>query len=186
MPAAEAWAQTTDASRYLIRLCKHAGKMRSHLGHRPGRHSDSGAPPEILNAEWSESSGFLILSLGRCILGATDGLLTIRVEASTPEDLARIQELITKRLEGFGRRDGLTVTWQPAPDRVGEQDEDTATGGANPDAGDAPRLPSNQPGGRGSCAPTHRASATHCRDHDLMSRISRPATASQTTSSLHA
>ena len=66
MPAAEAWAQTSDASRYLIRLCQHAGKMRSHLVHRPRRHSGGGAPPEILSAEWSETAGILVLSLGRC------------------------------------------------------------------------------------------------------------------------
>lgn len=139
MPAAEAWAQCSDASRYLIRICQHAGKMRSHLGHRPRRHSGGGAPPEIIGAEWSETSGVLVLSLGRCILGATDDLLTIRAEASDPESLARIQELITKRLHTFGRRDGLTVSWQPAPDRTGGPDSNSASGGADRDAGGPPR-----------------------------------------------
>jgi hypothetical protein len=35
MPAAEASVQTRDASRYLIRLCQHAGKMRARVGHQP-------------------------------------------------------------------------------------------------------------------------------------------------------
>jgi hypothetical protein len=125
MPVAEARAETRDASRYLIRLCQHAGKMPSHLGHRRSRRSGGGAPPEIISAEWSETSGILVLSLGRCILGAADGLLTIRAEASTPEDLAQIQELITKRLHSFGRRDGLTVAWQPAPDLADAPHRDT-------------------------------------------------------------
>jgi hypothetical protein len=51
-------------------------------------------------------------------LRAADGVLTIRAEASSPEDLTQIQTLITKRLEGFGRREHLTVTWQPATDLV--------------------------------------------------------------------
>ena len=111
MPAAEAQVKTRDASRYLIRLCQHAGKMRSHLGQRWRSHSQGGGPPEIHNAEWSDSAGTLMLSLGRCTLRATDSTLTIRAEASTPENLVRIQELITRRLENFGRRDHLTVTW---------------------------------------------------------------------------
>jgi len=139
MPAAEAHVQTRDAGRYLIRLCQHAGKMRSRLGHRPRSHSAGGAPPEILSAEWSDTSGYLVLSLGRCALRATDDMLTIRAETSTPEHLARIQELISRRLESFGRRERLTVTWQPAQDLPGGPDRDTMSGAAAPDNGGAPR-----------------------------------------------
>jgi hypothetical protein len=119
MPAAEARVQTRKASRYLIRLCQHAGKMRGRLGHQPRRHSGGGTPPEVRHAEWSDTCGILVLSLGQCTLRAADGMLTIRAEASSAEDLAQIQELITRRLEGFGRRERLTVTWQPAPDLPG-------------------------------------------------------------------
>ena len=116
MPAAQALVQTRDASRYLIRLCQHAGKMHTRLGHQPRRHSGGGAPPEIRTAEWSDTSGTLVLSLGQCKLRAADGMLTIRAEASSADDLAKIQKLITRRLESFGRRERLTVTWQPEPD----------------------------------------------------------------------
>src|SRR5262249_46673056 len=102
-------------------------------------HSAGGAPPEILSAEWSETSGYLVLSLGRCALRATDDMLTIRAETSTPEHLARIQELISRRLESFGRRERLTVTWQPAQDLPGGPDRDTMSGAAAPDNGGAPR-----------------------------------------------
>lgn len=118
MPAAEAQVPTGDPSRYLTRLCQHAGKMRGRLRHQPLRHTGGGAPPEIHRAEWSDAGGTLVLSLGRCTLRAADGFLTIRAEASSREDLAQIQELITRRLEGFGRRERLTVTWKPAPDNV--------------------------------------------------------------------
>src|SRR5215472_6892067 len=116
MPVAEATVQTGHASRYLARLCQHAGKMRSHFGQRPPTHSRGGAPPEIRSVEWSDNAGTLILNLGLCTLSATDSVLRIRAEARTPEDLARIQELISRRLENFGRRDRLTVRWQPARD----------------------------------------------------------------------
>ena len=139
MPAAEARVQTRDASRYLIRLCQHAGKMRSRLGHQPRRHSGGGAPPEIRTVEWSDTGGTLVLSLGRCTLRAADGVLTIRAEARSAQDLARIQELITRRLEGFGRRERLTVTWQPAPDLPGEPDADAISGAPAADTGTASR-----------------------------------------------
>lgn len=139
MPAAEARVQTRDASRYLIRLCQHAGKMRGRLGHQPRRHSGGGAPPEIRTAEWSGAGGSLVLSLGRCTLHAADGMLTIRAEASSAEDLAQIQQLITRRLEGFGRRERLTVTWQPAPDLPSATETDAIGGAAAGDTGAAPR-----------------------------------------------
>jgi hypothetical protein len=41
-------------------------------------------------------------------------MLTLRAEADDPASLARIQELIAGRLEKFGRRERLIVTWQPA------------------------------------------------------------------------
>jgi hypothetical protein len=139
MPAAEAQVQTRDASRYLIRLCQHASKMHSRLGHQPRRHSGGGAPPQIRTSEWTDTSGSLALSLGRCTLRAADDMLTIRAEASSAEDLAQIQELLTRRLESFGRRQRLTVTWHPAADLPGGTDTDPIGGAAAGDTGAAPR-----------------------------------------------
>jgi hypothetical protein len=139
MPAAEARVQTGDAGRYLIRLCQHVGKMRSHLGYWRRSHSDGGAPPEIRSAEWSDTSGIVVLSLGQCTLRAADGTLTIRAEASTPENLTRMQELISRRLESFGRRERLMVTWQPALDRPGGPEGEAVSGTAASDADGVPR-----------------------------------------------
>ena len=130
MHVAEARIETRDASRYLIRLCQHAGKMRGRLGHRPRRHSGGGAPPEIRTAQWSDTRGVLALSLGHCTLHAADGILAIRAEASSAEDLAQIQQLITRRVESFGRRERLSVTWQPAPDLAGRTGTDAISGAA--------------------------------------------------------
>lgn len=138
MPAAEAEVQTRDPGRYLTRLCQHAGKMRGRLGHQPRRHSGGGAPPEILHTEWSDTDGLLVLSLGRCTLRAAEGVLKIRTEADSSDNLAQIQELVAKRLEGFGRRERLTVTWQTAPDAPPEPDTHQASGGPASDTRIAP------------------------------------------------
>jgi uncharacterized protein len=136
MPAAEAEVQTRDPSRYLSRLCQHAGKMRGRLGHQPRRHGGGDAPPEILHTEWSDTDGMLVLSLGRCTLRAADGVLQIRAEASSQDSLAQIQELVTRRLEGFGRRERLTVTWQTGLEA--EPDAGPASRTLAGDAGTAP------------------------------------------------
>jgi hypothetical protein len=39
--------------------------------------------------------------------------LNIRIEAGTADDLERIQQIISRDLQRFGQRDGLTVTWRP-------------------------------------------------------------------------
>jgi hypothetical protein len=115
MPAAEARVSTENAGRYLVRLCGHAAKMGRRLGHRPRAHAGGGAPPAIRQAECSGTDGTLILSTGRCTLRADGGLLIVRAEADDPGSLTQITELIAARLEKFGRREGLTVTWRPEP-----------------------------------------------------------------------
>ena len=45
---------------------------------------------------------------------ASPGALRICAEADSEENLLRIQDLLTARLEKIGRRDRLTVNWQAA------------------------------------------------------------------------
>ena len=48
---------------------------------------------------------------------AWPGRLEVRAEAADEERLRQIQDLITARLQKFGRRENLTVNWQqPQPD----------------------------------------------------------------------
>jgi hypothetical protein len=114
MLIAEATVKTDHPGRYLVQLCKHASKMGRHLHQRPRSHADGDAPPEIRHAEWSDTDGIVTLSWGQWTVHATLGALTLRAEADTRENLRRIQDLVTARLEKIGSRDHLTVTWQPA------------------------------------------------------------------------
>lgn len=120
MPIAEAIIETDQPARYITQLCQHASHMgpgshRRHfgrLGHRPRAHGPGETPPEIRQAEWSQTRGAVSLNWGEWTMEAGPGVLTVRAEADDEEDLRRIQELVTARLERFGRRGGLTVAWR--------------------------------------------------------------------------
>jgi hypothetical protein len=109
----EAVVRTEHPDRYLGRLRGHTAKMRQHGGHWPRRHGSGEEPPEVQHAEWSGDSGAITLPWGRWTVQADPGTLTLRAEADGPDDLRRIQRMLTARLESFGRREHLTVTWQP-------------------------------------------------------------------------
>jgi hypothetical protein len=115
MPVAEADIRTDHAARYLARLCGHAGKMgaaRHRLGHRRPARAPGHAPPEVRHVDCSGTEGTVTLDWGRWTLRALPGLLAVRAEAADEEDLRRIQDLLTARLEKFGRHEHLTVTWR--------------------------------------------------------------------------
>src|SRR5215471_20021780 len=112
MLTAEAVIQIDHADRYLARLGQHAGKMGRQHGHRPRRHG-SGEPPEVRQAEWSATHGKVRLNWGQWTVDAAPGRLTLRAEAADQASLQQIQDMLTTRLEKFGWREHLTVSWQP-------------------------------------------------------------------------
>jgi hypothetical protein len=79
-----------------------------------GDHAADQHGPQLGNVEWSDSTGTISLTWGRCTLAAGPGALILRAEAADRDSLRRLQDLMTGRLESFGRRDGLRVRWQPA------------------------------------------------------------------------
>jgi hypothetical protein len=120
MLAAEADIETEHAARYLARLCGHAGKMGSagrRLSHRRPSHDPADAAPEVRRVECSGTEGTVSLDRGQWTLRAFPGLLAVRAEAGDEESLRRIQDRLTARLQKFGGREHLTVTWRrPAAD----------------------------------------------------------------------
>ena len=114
MPTADGVAATPRAARYLVQLCRHAGRMQSHP--LRGRHDHRAGSPAIDHVEWSDTEGVLRLDDGVCTLRATPDALLLHVDATDGPALRRIQHLLSARLEGFGRRDGLRVEWQPPLD----------------------------------------------------------------------
>jgi hypothetical protein len=96
---AEARIETERPGRYLVQLCKHVDQLaRTH------------AEMEA-HVDWTEGHGVIDFGWGRCTLDAGPGVLKLRAEAVHEEGLQRIQRRVTERLEGFGRRDRLSVTW---------------------------------------------------------------------------
>jgi hypothetical protein len=120
MFTSEARVRTGRASRYLTQLCKHGGQMsaltRRHALSRGHGHGDGdlGAPPVPQHTECSGSDGVIDFGWGRCTLHATGEGLELSAEAGDQQQLRRIQDALTARLEQMGRRDRLTVTWGPA------------------------------------------------------------------------
>jgi uncharacterized protein len=76
---------------YMRQLCK-------HFGHK-------------VDASYGGDSGYIQFDFGRCELHTADGTLTLEVSAPDPESHERMERVIGSHLERFGRRDGLSVTW---------------------------------------------------------------------------
>lgn len=115
---AEARIETDRPERYLAQICKHAAAM-SDGGHRArmhsGDHSQSEEPD--VHAEWSDAQGTVTFTpWGSCAITAAGNLLTLRIEATGKEDLERIQDILSRDLNRFGRRDRLVVNWHDVQD----------------------------------------------------------------------
>jgi uncharacterized protein len=114
MPTAEAQVETGRPSRYLVQLCEHANAMAGAQGRT---HSGRAHHQVQVQAEWSDTHGVIRFEpWGRCTLEATATALVLRIEATGEDGLRRLQDLVAADLARFGRRDHLTVEWNPGPD----------------------------------------------------------------------
>jgi hypothetical protein len=112
MLAAEAQVKTEDPGRYLTQLCRHAQQVH-RMRHRPRNHGGDGQPPpKVQHVECSETSGTISFGWGQCTMQASSGTLTLRAEAADEERLQRVQDIIARDIERFGKRNQLTVSWQ--------------------------------------------------------------------------
>ena len=84
---------TPKASQYLQQLCK-------HFGHK-------------VPATFNETHGEVELPLGRCVLDAADGVLTMACIAKEPEGEVRLVKVVAVHLERFAWKDGaLNLVWE--------------------------------------------------------------------------
>ena len=113
MFTATAVVRTEHAERYLARLGGHVAKMGRHWGHRLHGHSGRHKPPEVRHMEWSATSGTVQMDWGSWTVQAAAGTLRVQAEAVDETSLRHIQALLAARLENLGRREQLTVRWQP-------------------------------------------------------------------------
>ena len=117
LQSAQAVIHTADPARYIARLRGHTARMGEHTrfvrhGRRPpgpGTHT----PPRVTHAEWSGTHGAVTMNWGQWTARAAPGTLTLHAEAADEENLKRIQEMLTSRLETFGMREHLRLNWQP-------------------------------------------------------------------------
>lgn len=111
----KAQIETERPSRYLVQFCKHAAAMGGSTGgHGPRVHLGGMlARSEVqVRAEWSDTHGTVTFTpWGQCTLQANVNTLSLCVEATDAENLRRIQDIVTRDLDRFSRRDPLMVSW---------------------------------------------------------------------------
>ncbi len=113
MPTAEAAIDTPRAARYLAQFGKHAAAMAGTRGHSMRMHGDNPLARGVnLHVECADDQVVVTFApWGRATLRAQDDRLTVRAEATDEQNLRRIQDILARDIERFGRRDHLTLTW---------------------------------------------------------------------------
>jgi hypothetical protein len=114
MPTAEATIDTPRAARYIAQFAKHAGAMAGTPGRRMRMHGGNPLVSGEVNLHVECAADQVVVTFdpwGRATLRARDDRLTVRAEATDQQNLHRIQEILTRNIERFGRRDHLTLTW---------------------------------------------------------------------------
>ena len=103
MHAGTARVATERPTTYLKQLCE-------HFADQTQRHST-----QEFQVTFDEHEGFIDFApvvSGTCRLDARrEGVFVIEVSGSDQRALERVQRIITKHLQRFGARDGLTVEW---------------------------------------------------------------------------
>ena len=126
MPTSDATITTPRAARYLTQLGNHAHAMAGARGHAMRMHGANPLAGGQVDLRVESTEGHLTIIFepwGRTTLHACDSTLRLHAEAGDQHDLDCIQDILTRDIERFGRRDQLTVTWHttdPAHEPVAE------------------------------------------------------------------
>ena len=81
---------------------RYAKQLVAHLGHKVSVSTVAGQP-----ATWR-----FVFAYGVGVVRVAGGRLQLEAEAADPEALARVQDVLGRHLERFGRRGELTVQWR--------------------------------------------------------------------------
>lgn len=108
----EGQVATERASRYLVQLCRHLDQMTRMRHHAPVSHA-GGMPPKVVSVEYSNVRGNVRFVGGQVILEASPEGLQLTVEGADEAALRSLQDGLAGRIERIGRRDALSVAWQP-------------------------------------------------------------------------
>lgn len=68
-----------------------------------------------VSAEWSDNEGlvdFTSFEHGKCHMTAEDGVLTLKAQAGTPEQLELTKGVVGRHLEKFAVKEQIKVVWQ--------------------------------------------------------------------------
>jgi len=86
---------TADATRYAKQLVAHLGRKVEFT-----------TEGETSSARFGDATGRILVA---------EGVLTLLAEAPDPDSLARVQDILARHLERFGRRRELVVDWHVQP-----------------------------------------------------------------------
>jgi hypothetical protein len=92
-------------------------QLREHFADERQRHS-----AQRFEVTFDDHEGFINFApvvSGTCRLGVRqEGVLMLEASGTDQAALERVQRIVTKHLERFGRSDGLTVEWRPGMERA--------------------------------------------------------------------
>jgi len=115
VPTAEATLPTPNARRYVTQLGKHATAMAGGPGHQMRRHDGNplaGGEVTLHVAQSADRTTLTFDPWGRCTVHAELDRIALRIDAADEQNLQRIQQIITRDIERFGRREHLSVAWR--------------------------------------------------------------------------
>ncbi len=115
MPSAEAILSTPNARRYVTQLGKHGAAMADGRGHQMRMHGGNplaGGEVSLHVEQAAERTTITFDPWGSCTVHAELDQLLLRIDAVDEQNLQRIQQVLTRDIERFGRREHLSVAWQ--------------------------------------------------------------------------
>ncbi len=92
---------TSSATVTTAKAAGYAAQLAKHFSHK-------------IPARFEGSEGEIAFEAGTCHLHVAGDVLTLTVAGTTPEAIARLQDVVARHLLRFAFREELAVDWSPA------------------------------------------------------------------------